>query len=108
MSLRPTERNRVVGIALSAQEWARHAIGSDKRSGPEGFENFKSSGWCHFTHYQHISKEHPERSKPEAADEMAEYRSKLVDEIWHTAKLLDAQIMRLQRMEEQMSEVERQ
>ena len=104
MSLKPTPKNQtVVGIALSAETWARHAIGGDKRTGPEGFEKYRSQGgWYHPMHYRHISGSNPEWSPPEAADEMADIRECLVAEIDAHAKELDAMVMRLQRMEEQM------
>lgn len=107
MSLKPTERNACVGIALSAETWARHAIGSDKQRGPEGFENFRSGDWHHYVHYQHIRNIRPDLSLFCAMDEMTWYRQKLVDDIERTARELDEQIMRLQRMEEQMAEVEK-
>jgi hypothetical protein len=53
-------------------------------------------------HYKKISKQSPEWSPSEAADEMSEIRESLVLEIESHAKELDAMVMRLQRMEEQM------
>lgn len=107
MSLRPTPANRAIfGLALSAVGWARNAIGAGKKSGPEGFERYRShGGWYYPEHYARISQTNPEFSPPEASDEMADIRMNLVREIEIHAKELDAMIMRLQRMEEQMAMV---
>jgi hypothetical protein len=106
VSLRPTRKNvLVVGLALSAEVWAHHAIGGDKGAGPEGFERYTSQGgWNHAMHYRHITT-HPSLSPPEAVAEMSRMRECLVEEIINEAKIMDALVMRLQRMEEQMAEV---
>lgn len=107
MSLQPTQHNKkILGLALSAQDWARHAIGGDKITGTEGFENYRSQGgWYYPMHYSSISKSNPEWSPFEAADEMSDIRESLVREIDESAKALDDMVMRLQRMEEQMTTV---
>lgn len=106
MSLRPTQQNTDnVGIMLSAQDWARYAIGANKIAGFDGFERFSIGGWYHPEHYKHISKIHPELSKKAALDEMTQMRGYCVHEIMQLASELDGMIMRLQRMEEQMKEV---
>ena len=108
MSLRPTQHNaHFVGNAFSAKDWANFAIGSkDKICGPEGFENYTEyCGWHHPIHYKHISKLNPAFSPLEAADEMAEVRLKLVDEIQYFAEISDEKIKRLEKMQQQMSTV---
>jgi len=107
MSLKPTPKNTaVVRLALSAETWARHAIGGDKIAGPEGFENYRNGGgWFYPLHYRNISKTEPQKSSTEALAEMSDIRASLVDEIIADAQELDRMVMRLQRMEEQMSEV---
>ena len=106
MSLKPTKQNTDnVGIMLSAQDWARYAIGADKISGLDGFERFSIGGWYHSPHYKHISQIHPEFSRKDALDEMTQMRGYCVHEIMQLASELDDMIKRLQRMEEQMKEV---
>lgn len=107
MSLKLTPRNEaVLRLALSAESWARHAIGGDKKSGKEGFENYRSqSGWYYPRHYYKISLQNPQWSPPEAIEEMSDIRENLVIEIENRAKELDEMVMRLQRMEEQMGTV---
>lgn len=107
MSLKPTDRNkRIVGVALSARDWARHAVGGDKQSGSEGFEHYCSvGGWHYAPGYVHISAAQPQWSPPEAAEEMAEIMGLLRNEIERTAEVLDEKVIRLQRMEEQLAEV---
>lgn len=106
-SLKPTRLNQInVGLSMSAESWARNAIGGNKIAGPEGFENFRSAGgWNYNVHYRHISKSKPEWSKLKAVEEMSEVRMSLVQDIVHYAKEIDSMVMRLQRMEEQMNHV---
>lgn len=105
MSLKPTDRNRVFGSLLSAQDWARQAVGSDKRSGEVGFEGFRSGEWMHFLHYRKLRSDYPGQSPKEALPEMSEMRQRIVEDIMSSARDIDSMIMRLQRMEEQMQEV---
>lgn len=107
MSLKLTDRNAAVcGIALSAETWARHAIGGDKRSGKQGFEEYRNAGgWFYSLHYKHINKSKPEWSPKEALPEMTSIREDIVDTIMSLAEQIDVNVMRLQRMEEQMKEV---
>ena len=106
-TLKPTIKNvRIFGICLTANDWARNATGADeKTTGKEGFENFRSGNWNHTCHYKLISKENPHLSPPGAIEEMSEMRESLLSDIDSTSKLLDEQIKRLSKMEEQMKDV---
>ncbi len=95
----------VFGICYSAEDWARNAIGAEKRVGPEGFENFSSGGWHHYWHYKDIDRTYPWRSNKNTLEEMSQYRERLAEEIISLGKHLDERIMRLAKMEEQMKEV---
>lgn len=107
MSLKPSIRNtKIVGVALSVKTWVRHAVGSDKISGVEGFENYRSiGGWYFPMHCKHISNTCPEASHHLAIHEMSDIRESLISDIETRAVELDKMIMRLQRMEEQMKSV---
>lgn len=106
MSLSPTIKNLSwKSLHMSAVDWARFAIGSDKILGEEGFENFKSGDWNHFWHYKYINNNKPEYSGKEALDEMSEYRIRLAEDIMRTAQELDDKIKRLAKMEKQIHEV---
>ena len=106
-SLKNTPENHaVVGICYSAIDWAKHAIAAEKIAGPEGFENFCSGPWKHWPHYKHISKLTPETSRGvNAIEEMQRHIEYLTADIERHALELDDMIRRLQRMNEQISEV---
>jgi hypothetical protein len=102
--LEPTKKNSYIfgGIIWSVKDFARNAIGSDVTLGEEGFKDFSAGGWNHHWHYQRIHKEHPTLSPPEAIDEMADVRLRMVDHIMVLADQLDAALMRLAKMEDEM------
>jgi hypothetical protein len=106
MSLKPTSLNfQTMGGVLSCEEWARRAIGLEKRSGKEGFSNYSSGEWRNYWNYRWINKEYPTLTKVEFVDEMTDYREKLAKEIVDKGKEIDEMIMRLQKMEEEMRSV---
>jgi hypothetical protein len=103
MSLKPTSLNfQTTGGVLSCEEWARRAIGLEKRSGKEGFSNYSSGEWRNYWNYRGIDREYPTLTKIEFVDEMSHFRQKLAQEIVDKGKEIDEMIMRLQKMEEEM------
>lgn len=106
MSLKPTEKNRIFGSLLSAESWARQAIGSEKMSGQHGFDGFCSGEWMHFIHYKLLRNNDPSMSPRGALPEMAEYRARLCENIMSAAREIDGMVKQLQKMEEQMADVQ--
>jgi hypothetical protein len=103
MSLKPTSLNfQTMGGVLSCEEWARRAIGLEKRSGKEGFSNYSSGEWRNYWNYRGINNEYPTLTKIEFVDEMSHFRQKLAQEILVKGREVDKMIMRLDRMEEEI------
>lgn len=105
--IRPDSRATFLfGLCRSAMDFARNALGcSAVIPGKEGFEEFCSGEWMHFTHYKKINKKAPELSPIEALPEMIEYMELCKQDIVLHAQALDNSIRRLKKMQLQCEKV---
>lgn len=90
---------------FSCRDWVYSAIGSKRYAGKHGFWGYSSQDWQYWTGYKKINNKHPELSPPEAADEMSYYMETLRQDITRNAELIDAQLRRLTKMEQELTEV---
>jgi len=102
MSIKP---NQSFIPHFSCRDWTYSALGAKRYAGKAGFWAYSSGDWQYWTGYKKINNKHPELSPPEAAEEMSYYMETLRQDIVRNAELIDAQLRRLTKMEQELAEV---
>lgn len=102
MSLKP---NQFATPSFSCKDWVSFALGAKRYAGKWGFWGYSSQDWQYWTGYKKINNKYPELSPPEAADEMSYFMETLRQDIVRNAELIDAQLKRLTKMEQELAEV---